>query len=93
MTFSEILFIGGGKDLPGLHLRLVGAWDGLQSLPDAYGLRWIAYHLVEAGRKDDLTRLLLDFNYLQEKVAATDPNALIADYDYLLEDKDLQPSP
>ena len=68
----------------------MGAWDGLQSLPDAYGLRWIAYHLVEAGRKDDLTRLLLDFNYLQEKLAATDPNALIADYDYLLEDKDLQ---
>jgi hypothetical protein len=78
------------KDLPGLHLRLVGAWDGLQRLPDAYAWRWIAYHLVEAARKDDLSRLLLDFNYLQEKLAATDLNALIADYDYLLEDKDLQ---
>ena len=42
-----------------------------------------AYHLVQAGRKDDLRRLLLDFNYLQAKLAATDPNALIADYDYL----------
>jgi len=78
------------KDLPGLHLRLVGTWDGLQKLPDAYAWRWIAYHLVEAARKDDLSRLLLDFNYLQEKLAATDLNALIADYDYLLEDKDLQ---
>jgi WD40 repeat protein len=78
------------KDLPGLHLRLVGAWDGLQKLPDAYAWRWIAYHLVEAARKDDLSRLLLDFNYLEAKLIATDPNALIADYDYLLEDKDLQ---
>jgi hypothetical protein len=37
-----------------------------------------------------LRRILLDFNYLQAKLAATDPNALIADYDYLPEDKDLQ---
>ena len=49
-----------------------------------------AYHLVQAGRKDDLRRLLLDFNYLQAKLAATDPNALIADYDYLAEEEDLR---
>ena len=56
MTFSEILFIGGGKDLPGLHLRLVGAWDGLPSLPDAYGLAVGRVSLGERlGRKDDLT--------------------------------------
>ena len=36
-------------------------------------------------------KVLLDFNWLQGKLAATDPNALIADYDYLPEDKDLQP--
>jgi hypothetical protein len=45
---------------------------------------------VKAGRKDDLRRLLFDFNYLQEKLATTDPNTLIADYDYLPEDKHLQ---
>ena len=49
-----------------------------------------AYHMVQAGRKDDLRRLFLDFNYLQAKLSATDANALIADYDYLPEDKDLQ---
>ena len=27
-------------------------------------MRWIAYHLVQAGRKDELRHLLLDFNYL-----------------------------
>ena len=75
------------KDLPGLHLRLVEAWNALPKLPDAYAWRWIAYHMVKAGRKDDLRRLLLDFDYLQAKLAATDPNALIADYDYLPEDE------
>jgi WD40 repeat protein len=78
------------KELPGLHLRLVEAWDALPKLPDFYAWRWLAYHLRNAGCKDDLRRLLLDFNYLQAKLSATDPNALIADYDYLPEDKDLQ---
>ena len=78
------------EKLPGLHLRLAEAWDALPKLPDAYAWRWIGYHMVKAGREGDLRRLLLDFNYLQAKLAATDPNALIADYDYLPEDKDLQ---
>jgi WD40 repeat protein len=34
--------------------------------------------------------LLLDFNWLQTKLEVTDSNALIVDYDYLPEDKDLQ---
>ena len=42
-----------------------------------------------AGRKDDLRRLLLDFEYLQAKLAATDANALIADYDYFRDDEEL----
>jgi hypothetical protein len=71
------------KNLPSLHLRLVEAWDALPKLPDAYAWRWMAYHLVQAGRKDDLRQLLLNFNWLQAKLEATDPNAVIADYDYL----------
>src|SRR5271166_706483 len=59
------------KDLPGLHLRLVQAWDAPPKLPDAYAWRWVGYHIVKAGRKDDLRRLLLDFNYLKTKLAAT----------------------
>jgi WD40 repeat protein len=78
------------KELPGLHLQLVKAWAALPKLPDAYAWRWVAYHLAQAGRKDDLRRLLLNFNWLQAKLAATDTNALIADYDYLPEDKDLR---
>jgi NB-ARC domain-containing protein/WD40 domain-containing protein/apoptotic protease-activating factor 1-like protein len=86
----DLIYKRRKKDLPGLHLRLVEDWDALPKIPDAYAWRWMPYHLVRAGRKDDLHRLLLDFNYLQAKLAATDANALIADYDYWPEDKDLQ---
>jgi len=78
------------KILPGLHLRLVKAWDALAKLPDPYAWRWIAYHLVQAGRKDDLRQLLLNFDYLQAKLAATDANALIADYDYFANEEDFR---
>jgi NB-ARC domain/APAF-1 helical domain len=78
------------KDLPGLHSRLVEAWDGLPKLPDAYAWRWVAYHMVKAGRKDNLRRLLLDFDWLHAKLTATDANALIADYDYLADEEDLR---
>jgi hypothetical protein len=78
------------KQLPGLHLRLVEAWDALPKLLDAYAWRWVAYHMAKAGRKDDLRRLLLDFDYLQAKLSSMDPSGLIADYDYLPEEKDLR---
>jgi WD40 repeat protein len=78
------------RELPGLHLRLVESWDALPHLPDPYAWRRVVYHLAQAGRKEDLRQLLLNFDYLQAKLAATDPNALIADHDYLPEDKELQ---
>ena len=57
---------------------------------DAYGLRHLAWHLIQAGKTDELHQLLLTFDWLQAKLEATDLAALIADYDYLPEDKDLQ---
>ena len=77
------------KDLPSVHLRLLKAWDAVPKL-DSYAWRRVAYHLVQAGRKDDLRQLLLNSNYLQVKLAATDTNALIADYDYLPKETDLR---
>jgi hypothetical protein len=71
------------------HLRLVEAWGALPKL-DSYAWRWVGYHMVKAGRQDDLRQLLLNFNYLQAKLIATNANALIADYDYLPEDRDLE---
>jgi APAF-1 helical domain len=79
------------QKLPGLHLRLVQAWDALpKKLPDLYAWRWAGYHLVNAGRKDDLRRLLLNFIYLQAKLLVTDVNALIADFDYLADEEELR---
>jgi WD40 repeat protein len=77
------------KELPSLHLRLVKAWDALAKPPDPYAWRWLAYHLVWAGCKHGLHRLLLDFEYLQGKLAATDANALATDYDYFPDDEEL----
>jgi WD40 repeat protein len=77
------------KDLPALHLRLVEAWDASPKL-DTYAWRRVGYHLAQAGRKGDLQRLLLDFNYLEAKLAATDTAALIADYDYLAVNEELR---
>jgi hypothetical protein len=37
--------------LLGLHSRLLEAWDALPKLPDTYAWQWIAYHLVQSGRK------------------------------------------
>jgi WD40 repeat protein len=56
---------------------------------DPYAWRCVAYHLAKAGRESDLHRLLVNFDYLLGKLAATHVNALIADYDYLPKDTDL----
>jgi hypothetical protein len=75
--------------LTALHLRLVQAWDARPASLDAYSWRWIGYHLINANRGDDLRRRLLDGTFALNKLAATDFNALIADYDYFPEDRDL----
>jgi WD40 repeat protein len=55
-----------------------------------YCLRHLIAHLHEADRNDQARTVLLDFDWLQAKLEASDVNALIADYDYLPEDKDLR---
>ncbi len=49
-------------------------------------LNELPYHLVEAGRKDELRNILFDFNWLQTKLEAIDVNSIIRDYDYLPDD-------
>jgi WD40 repeat protein len=71
------------REVPALHRRLVSAWTDLKRLPDLYAWRWIGYHLVRAERGEELRSLLLDFDWLQAKVDATDVLALIDDYDHL----------
>jgi WD40 repeat protein len=72
--------------LPALHNRLLDAYaeqckDGWHTGPDdGYFFQYLPYHLKEAGRGEELRELLLDFNWLQAKLDATDINALMDDY-------------
>jgi hypothetical protein len=43
----------------------------------------LPWHLKEGGRATELRQLLFNFDWLQAKLEATVPNALIADYNYL----------
>ena len=66
-----------------------GKWTDLPAT-ESYLWNHLAYHLVEAARKDELRKLLLDFKWMQAKLDATDVNSLISDYDYLSDDSDLR---
>jgi len=71
-----------------LERRLVAAYrrdapEGLHTVPDdGYFLRAIAGHLLRAEGSAALRELLFDFRWLARKLAATDTNALITDFEY-----------
>jgi len=76
-----------GDRLPVMHGQLLDAykvthWDGLPA-DEPYLWDWLAYHLVGAGRGEELRALLLDFDWLQAKLEASGVAALLADYDFL----------
>ena len=81
------------EDLPALHGRWLEAYrqacpDGWASGPDdGYFFGHLVYHLMAAGRRDELRQLLLDYGWLQAQLAASGINGLIADYDDLSDDK------
>jgi WD40 repeat protein len=56
---------------------------------DGYLYHHLAYHLYKAGRTPELRRHLLDWNWLNAKLAATDINALVSDYAFLPNDTTL----
>ncbi|BAY89372.1 MULTISPECIES: NB-ARC domain-containing protein [unclassified Tolypothrix] len=79
-----------------LHNRLLNAysekypedWHSLED--DGYIWQNLAYHLVAGGREGELQQLLGDFRWLQAKLETININALLTDYDFLLEDENLQ---
>jgi WD40 repeat protein len=68
-------------DVPALHARLLDAWGDLRRLPDAYAWRRVGHHLISAGRAEELKRLLLDFEWLQNKLKNTGVTGLLDDYE------------
>lgn len=77
-------------DSHSIHARLLTRWGDFHSLPNAYSWRYIGYHLVQAGRTATLRELVLDFEWLQAKLAATDVNALLTDCEYLRDDTEVR---
>jgi WD40 repeat protein len=84
-----------GEDLPSLHARLLAAYqaqcpNGWPSGPDdGYFFPRLPYHLLAAGRENELRRLLLDYPWLRAKLAAAGVGALLPDYDLLPGDRAL----
>jgi WD40 repeat protein len=87
---------GGSYALSALHTRLLKAYtqkypSGWHTLDnDGYIFQQLAYHFIEAGGERQLQRLLLDMRWLHVKLEQTNINELIADYNLLPEDKNLQ---
>jgi hypothetical protein len=79
-------------DLPCLHNQLLEAYSKecgnkwSAGPADGYFFEHLAYHLVGAGRKEELRKLLFDFNWMKLKLNATDVHFLIKDYDFFSED-------
>ncbi|MBW2638228.1 MAG: hypothetical protein JRC86_12065, partial [Deltaproteobacteria bacterium] len=78
--------------VPILHNQLLEAYcPSNQSTPgwgdlspyEPYIWNNLAYHLIEAGRNEELQQLLLDFNWLQARLEVTDITFLVSDYDYV----------
>jgi WD40 repeat protein len=81
-------------DLTTLHNRLLSAYteqcsEGWHTGNDSYFFEHLAYHLMAAGKEEELRRLLFDFNWLVAKLESTGVTSLVADYDFLTDDKDL----
>src|SRR5271166_5339666 len=70
--------------------RLLGYCSRWREHKSKYALAHYPMHLVEVGRTSELKQLLFNLEWLQAKLVATNINALIADYDYLPNESDLQ---
>jgi WD40 repeat protein len=87
-----------GADLPKLHAQFLDTYCSTTSIQtwanlptdEPYLWRNLAYHLHGSGQAEILRRLLLDYNWLANKLAACEINALLADYDFFPQDQDLQ---
>ncbi len=73
-----------------LHERLIAGWGDPYTLPDPYAWHHLADHLLAAGRRDQLRGLLLNFDWLQAKLRATNVSALLADCAAFPADRDIQ---
>jgi apoptotic protease-activating factor 1-like protein len=79
------------SQLPILHGQFLDIYD-LKDEPakaahDPYLCRHLAYHLVKAGRWEELKKLLLNVDWLYAKLEAVDVPALLSDFDWFDREK------
>ena len=83
-------------DLSHLHKHLLVAYrkkcpEGWHKGPnDGYFFEHIAHHLIRAGQRAVLQDILFDLRWIQAKLINTDINSLLADYDHLPDNTELQ---
>jgi hypothetical protein len=82
------------ETLEEIHCQLLDAYalQNWTNLPQDEPYLWeqLTYHLFEAGRVEELQKLLFDFNWMSNKLTGTDVNALIMDYNFSQNDKNLR---
>ena len=76
------------NDLRTLQNIFLDSWKGNKAwstFPKTEPYIWhhLAWHLIEAGRREELENLLLDFSWLQAKLETTVPAALLKDFDHI----------
>ncbi len=71
------------------YRRLCGQHGWLSGPNDGYFFEYLAWHLVNANRKNELRSLLLDFDWIHKKLQINSLSKLLHDYDLLEEDKEI----
>ena len=74
-------------DPSAVHRRLIEAWGEPSRLPHDYAWRWFGWHCMGAGQKDQLLRLVLDFDWLRAKLAAVGIDATLAELERVGDDR------
>ena len=74
-------------NIPAIHERLVKeGWPDHYALTDNYAWRWLSWHLIQAGQRDQLRSLLGEYKWIDAKLRRTDAQALLLDFE-LLDDR------
>lgn len=69
------------------HRKLIDAWGDPYRLPHDYAWRWFGWHCVRANEQARLHGLLLDFDWLRAKLAATEIDTLVGEFDHARDDQ------
>src|SRR5262249_9628922 len=64
-----------------VHRKLIDHWGDPFRLPHDYAWRRFGWHCALADDRDRLLRLLFDIDWLKAKLAATDINSLVDEFD------------